>query len=789
MRKLIFTLLLISCPAWAQIQAWNAGQNMATLGNSASVTLTGCSTNSAPFLVASVSIQNMGSATGVTISSTSIPGANWHHKTGAVNGSTAEALFWGYSGSISNSEVVTVSGSVWQAALTVQCFSGVNTTFQPDQYGANTCGTGSNYVTSCQPSTGNIAPSQYGEMIVAGSVSSMSSPTQTINDGFSYSMSCASIPVCMGYLIQTTATALNPTFSIGGNYGKMSLDIMTFYAAGAPTDYTVSGPGSGYVYAASTVFTVTKSAGTFTGSTTITVSDGGQGGTITAASYCTGSGIAPVTLIPTGGQSTCTFTYTPATTGSLALSLTGAGMSGSNSLPVSYTSNPITITNTCVSYTGIVGSASSTCTISVSGTTFNGSRSITLTDSGEYFGGTFTPSTGSPFTSSGTVTPASASSFTYTYTPSTTVGARIITVTNNFLGANPANVTYTATSGDVCTFTAKASGPYNSASTWTPSGCTGGGHTTPTTGDTVVVGAYSVTCSSGTCYAGTAPANNTTYNVTIASGGKLEVSSGATFLLTGNYKLNSNAGSNPAVLQLDTGATFIVDNNNSATVSYRGIGGADTDWNNLKFGSTGDVCTTTSSYTWSCPTNFLGVNIRGGINPNLFEGGGLTDMVTYQIFGTGVKNCGTAAQPCLDYSSNGGSNGYANAGLINVENSVFDTTSSLGSSAQRGYHCSSICNVTWKNNKHIRDIAGFLGIDDNDLLQVDNSCSISGNYFDAMVGMNQNDYWENCKFVNNVFAHGNTFGASISYPWGSWVGNVRLLTRGRRRTIRPTCRS
>jgi hypothetical protein len=365
------------------------------------------------------------------------------------------------------------------------------------------------------------------------------------------------------------------------------------------------------------------------------------------------------------------------------------------------------------------------------------------------------------------------------------VGPRILTLTNNFSATNPSNATYTATSGDICTFTAKASGNWNAAGTWTPSGCTGGGHSTPAAGDTVTITGYSVVCSTGTCYAGTAPANNTTYDLTIAQSGSgsgvLEVSSGATLFVTGNFKLNSSAGASPthfAVFKLDTGATFVHDNANGS-VQYRGYGGASANWNNIVFGTQGDVCTFSSNFGYSCQTKYIGADVAGGYNPVLFAMGTLYDDITYQIYGSSFRNCGASAVPCLDYGSSNNSNGYANAGVIDVEDSVFDTTSTLGSAGT--YYASALTKLTWARNREMNDIAGWLSANPTHMLGLTtkiSACNVYGNYFHLLTNSSMSDYMYGCNFSGNVFANGFYNNHSATYPLGSFSNNLHMIQPG-----------
>ena len=97
---------------------------------------------------------------------------------------------------------------------------------------------------------------------------------------------------------------------------------------------------------------------------------------------------------------------------------------------------------------GITGTPSTVFTVTATpvGGVFSGAQTITISDGG---GGTFTPSVGSPGTSSITVTPpAGFGSFTFTYTAASN-GAHTLTFTNGQAWANAGPLTYTTTAGCV----------------------------------------------------------------------------------------------------------------------------------------------------------------------------------------------------------------------------------------------------------------------------------------------------------------------------------------------------
>lgn len=81
------------------------------------------------------------------------------------------------------------------------------------------------------------------------------------------------------------------------------------------TTYSFSGASSGKVNVASGTISLTPTAGNWPSSVTLTLSDGGAGGTLT-----------PSSLSPSAGTSTpVTFTYTPVSTGTKNISSSSGG--------------------------------------------------------------------------------------------------------------------------------------------------------------------------------------------------------------------------------------------------------------------------------------------------------------------------------------------------------------------------------------------------------------------------------------------------------------------------------
>jgi hypothetical protein len=129
------------------------------------------------------------------------------------------------------------------------------------------------------------------------------------------------------------------TISATNNGGLIDPASLTFTAAYATT-YTLSGPSSGDVGAASTNFTVALVAGTSVPApVTVTPSAGAGGGTFT-----------PTTVNLTTGAPSATFTYMPASVGTKTVAVTNSGgLTDPTSLTYTALSN-LHLLNTLVSY-------------------------------------------------------------------------------------------------------------------------------------------------------------------------------------------------------------------------------------------------------------------------------------------------------------------------------------------------------------------------------------------------------------------------------------------------------
>jgi len=737
-------------------------------------TLTGCSTAGAKLIVVTIINSNGTNVSGATLTSSSTVAGNWTW-TNATGTSYSMKMGYVYAPSISDSEAINVLGGAYYDTVKAACFPAATPPYL-DKSSNVFCG---GPTTSCP--AGSITPTQSGELIIS-SVYNQASVVESLS-GFALVGNSTDTPA-MAWQTQATATTTNPTWTTGGGTYPEEAAVMSFYQTGAPVDYSVSGATSGYNGLPSSTITLTKTTGNWSGQTVIWA-DGGLGGTVTPASGCGATGQTPATLTLNNGANTCTFTYTPPTTGTITFTFTGSGMNGSNPVPYTFTSNASGLTMSCASGSGSLGSASGVCTVTLNGFTFNNSYAVTVADfiSGTGNGGTFNlggAASGSGV-SSVTAIPTSGATFTFTYTPAH-VGAISFVVSNPNGWLNPSNIVYTVTPVQANTCTAAKSGNWNDSTVWSCSGS----HTTPTSGDSVIITGYNVICSTGTCYVGNAPGNNTTYDLTIAPNssatGTLEVASGATLWLTGNYHLNNTSQGHThfAVLKVDTGGKFIHDNNNNASVAYRGYGGTAGNFSKILFGSSTDTCTLSAPggvKTYVCPTNYIGANFSGAEGgPVLFDNNAVYDVIQQQVYGTALVNCGNSSFGCANAISN--NTGAGGSVIVDFENDVFASSSPFQGSqtAAAGVGIGPSGSFVWKNNREINDVVGTLTNDyfGSALFQA-GTCIINNNYFDALA-FNSSDYNTGCQVTYNTFSKGESLGQSSSHPWGSFANNFFIET-------------
>jgi hypothetical protein len=302
-------------------------------------------------------------------------------------------------------------------------------------------GTNAPYLTATGPSSGNInvASTSFNVTLHNGTFNGTTNQV-TLSDGGAGGTFVPASPVtpAAGSSFSFTykpAVASPPliTISVGDNFGALLPGPLSYASLNT---YTFTGPSSGAAGVPSTNFTVALGFGTFNGSQSITLSDGGNAGTwVPSAGSCT-AGVGSCTLTPPSGSS-FTLTYTPSIIG--ALTLTPSNANGWSN-PPALTYNSQTAFTVTGPSGGIVNTASSNFTVTLGLGSFSGSQTITITGPAS---STITPS--APFSGTQpvvTVTPtAGATSFTFTITP-TTLGTLSISYTNAQGWVNPGPSSY-----------------------------------------------------------------------------------------------------------------------------------------------------------------------------------------------------------------------------------------------------------------------------------------------------------------------------------------------------------
>jgi hypothetical protein len=214
---------------------------------------------------------------------------------------------------------------------------------------------------------------------------------------------------------------------------------------------------------------------------------------------------------------------------------------------------------------------------------------------------------------------------------------------------------------------------------------------------------------------------------------------------------------------------------NNGSTAYRLVPGVTGGWNQIAAGTAGDTCTFGSE---SCPTSILPVNL-GTANPILTDLNGTTDSMTYRIYGTLVKNCGSASAGCVTLATDNttGRNSYANAGLVDIDGSIFDTTGTFQNAhgALGGYPNSQVFSLTFRENRFLNDLAGMFSLQDSGAYPFTKTCSFIDNYFTAAFS-ESNTNWPSCTFVGNAFQQAAPWASTPGFPLGPFQGNV-LLTQ------------
>lgn len=180
-----------------------------TAGNTGgpnTVTTTGIDTTGANLLVVGLALDDAASA---TVSDSK--GNTWTQLISYTQGNVRVRLYYSIPASVGTAHAFTVTGSSIFASIYVQAFSGVSAVGAVDkQSGSN------GFVAALQP--GSITPGQNNELIVTLLGINAAGAPMSIDSGFTETneldfVGSASYGGAMAYLVQTTAAAVNPTWT------------------------------------------------------------------------------------------------------------------------------------------------------------------------------------------------------------------------------------------------------------------------------------------------------------------------------------------------------------------------------------------------------------------------------------------------------------------------------------------------------------------------------------------------------------------------------------------------
>lgn len=185
------------------------------------VTTSAINTTGANLIV--VAICTVNNLTGATV--TDSKSNTWSSSLTAVSGGNLIQIFYLYSPTVGSGHTFTftTSGGPTTPSIAVAAFSGTLSPFD-QQMGATQTGAISTF------QAGSITPTANNELIIA-QASNYSTSTVSINDGFTITDSVSPLyntGNTLAYLVQTTAAAINPTWTYGTAQTYASAKIASF---------------------------------------------------------------------------------------------------------------------------------------------------------------------------------------------------------------------------------------------------------------------------------------------------------------------------------------------------------------------------------------------------------------------------------------------------------------------------------------------------------------------------------------------------------------------------------
>lgn len=241
MIKILLTLLFCftSYPSWAAIAL--ISNTCASSSDGLTVTTSAINTTGADLIVVTMSLANSTFAAPTSSPSAGTFTGLTAQISAAVDGSV---IYYISNPTTSSSQTFTENlGSNNYPSICVAAFSGTNTSLVFDvENGAKTLSN----VTTFQP--GTVTPSQNNELIITGIGVGGTTNSLTIDNGFTINgqktgTGGAAEGIGMSYLIQTSASAVNPTWTNANNV-HTAATIATFKVGSAATSGNLSNGGT-----------------------------------------------------------------------------------------------------------------------------------------------------------------------------------------------------------------------------------------------------------------------------------------------------------------------------------------------------------------------------------------------------------------------------------------------------------------------------------------------------------------------------------------------------------------
>lgn len=169
-------------------------------------------------------------------------GNTWNGPLSHDSGTSVSQLFWTKPTSVGSGHTFTLSGTACFPSIAASAFSGSSASPLDQTNGAQ----GSGGLNNLQ--TGSVTPGEDNELIVTGiAANTVASNTITIDSGFTIGAQVTSdtnISVAIAYIIETTATAKNPSWDVtpSGTMTDAATEIATFKVSsggGGPTQTVI----------------------------------------------------------------------------------------------------------------------------------------------------------------------------------------------------------------------------------------------------------------------------------------------------------------------------------------------------------------------------------------------------------------------------------------------------------------------------------------------------------------------------------------------------------------------